>query len=251
MEIHLISFNLRCCDDANQHSIAERAPRLRQILPRYGADILCFQEITRPWQTYLENDYCDYEMYLQYRDHINYPEGLAILWKKDKFDCLKKGVFWLSDTPEVESRGWDALYNCFRICHYVILKDKKTGTAFTVMNTHYGFGDKGQTDSCDLIYKYSKEVSDLPTLVAGDFNMEPTTPAYARMTQLFRDVNTYTANDLRPTWHSYWSKEITPTHIDYCFIDENFTPLEQIMITDTIDEKFPSDHFGLFFKLKL
>ena len=119
------------------------------------------------------------------------------------------------------------------------------------MNTHYGFGDKGQIDSCKLIYKYSKQISDLPTFVAGDFNMQPTSPAYATMIQLFRDVNTYTSNDLRPTWHGYGSKEITPSHIDYCFIDEKITPLEQVMIDDTVNDKFPSDHFGLSFTLAL
>ena len=252
MKINVISFNLRCCDDPNGHSIAERAPRLRQILPRYDADILCFQEISEPWQPYLENDYSkDYEMYLQYRNQTGYMEALAIAWKKDKFECLKRGCFWLSDTPEVESRGWDEVYNCFRICAYTILKEKETGKSFVVMNTHYGFGDKGQIDSCKLIYAYSKKISDLPTFVTGDFNMFPTSPAYATMIQLFRDVNTYTANDLRPTWHAYKPDVMSPHHIDYCFVDEKITPIDQIMITDTIDGKFPSDHFGLYFTLAL
>ena len=251
MKMNVITFNLRYCDDPNQNSIAERALRLHKILSRYDADILCFQEISKTWQLHIENDYSDYDIYLQYRSRTENPEGLAILWKKDRLDCLKKGVFWLSDTPEIESRGWDEVYNCFRICTYTILKDKETEIAFVAMNTHYGFGDKGQIDSCDLIYKYSKQISDLPTFVAGDFNMRPTSPAYATMTQLFRDVNTYTSNNLRPTWHGYGSREITPSHIDYCFIDEKITPLEQVMITDDVDGKFPSDHFGLSFALAL
>ena len=252
MNIHIISFNLRCCDDANQNSIEERAPRLREILPRYDADILCFQEISKPWQPHLEKDYCeDYDMYLQYRNQTGYMEALAILWKRDKFECLNQGCFWLSDTPETESRGWDELYNCYRICAYAVLKEKETRKSFVVMNTHYGFGDKGQIDSCKLIHQFSKKISNLPTFVTGDFNMHYTSPAYEIMTQLFRDVNTCTANDLRPTWHGYTPEVITPSHIDYCFIDKQITPIDQVIITDTVDGKFPSDHFGLYCKLAL
>lgn len=252
MRINVVSFNLRYRDDTNGNSIAERAPRLRKILPQYNADILCFQEISKPWQPHLENDYgAGYDMYLQYRNETVDIEAIAILWKKDKFECLNRGCFWLSDTPEVESRGWDEIYNCFRICTYVILKEKETEKAFVVMNTHFGFGNKGQIDSCNLIYAYSKKLSNLPTFVAGDFNMTPTSPAYATMTQLFRDVNTYTANDLRPTWHGYKPEIIDPQHIDYCFIDEKITPIGQIMIADTVEGKFPSDHFGLYFTLSL
>lgn len=252
MKINMISFNLRCCDDPNGNSIAERAPRLRKILPQYNADILCFQEISEPWQPYLEADYTnEYEMYLQFRNQTGYLEALAILWKKEKFECVDRGCFWLSDTPEVESRGWDAVYNCFRICIYAILKEKETGRSFVVMNTHYGFGDKGQIDSCNLIHAYSKKISHLPTFVTGDFNMHYTSPAYETMTQLFRDVNTYTANDLRSTWHNYAPEVITNSHIDYCFVDEKITPVQQVILTDTVDGKFPSDHFGLYCTLEL
>ena len=252
MELNLITFNLRCCDDENQNSIAERAPRVREVLSRYHVDVLCFQEISEKWQPHLEADYLkDFDMYLQYRNQTGYREGLAILWKKEKFICLKKGHFWLSDTPEVESRGWDAVYNCYRICSYAILKEKESGKSFVVMNTHYGFGNKGQIDSCELIYAYSKKISQFPTLVTGDFNMFPTSPAYGTMVQRFRDLNTCTANDLRATWHAYAPDPESPHHIDYCFIDEHISPINQVMITDLVDGKFPSDHFGLYCILDL
>lgn len=250
MNINAISFNLRYRDDPNQNSIDERAPRLHSILAKYDADILCFQEISKAWQPHLEADYGnDYDMYLQYRNETVDIEAVSTLWKKDKFICLNKGCFWLSDTPEVESRGWDEVYNCYRICTYVILQEKETEKTFTVFNTHYGFGDKGQTDSCKLVYEYSKKISAYPTLVLGDFNMNPESPAYATMIQYFRDVNSCTANDWRATWHGYEPHVITSAHIDYCFIDEMITPLKHSLIIDTVDGKFPSDHYGLYCSL--
>jgi endonuclease/exonuclease/phosphatase family metal-dependent hydrolase len=252
MNLNVISFNLRYRDDANENSIAQRAQRLNIILPRYDADILCMQEISKTWQPHLENDYREqYDMYLQYRNETTDIEAIAILWKKDRFDCLDRGCFWLSDTPEVESRGWDELYNCFRICNYVILREKTSSKTFVVMNTHFGFGDNGQIKSCELIYSYSQKISNLPTLVLGDFNMQPSSPAYDTMIRHFRDVNNCISNDMRPTWHGYEPEVITSAHIDYCFIDNRIVPVKRVLITDTVNGKFPSDHFGLYCTLEV
>lgn len=68
-------------------------------------------------------------MFLKYRNETVDVEGAPILWKKDKFELIKSGYFWLSDTPEIESKGWDEKYDCFRMCSYVILKDKKAAKA--------------------------------------------------------------------------------------------------------------------------
>ncbi|MBO5908813.1 MAG: endonuclease/exonuclease/phosphatase family protein [Clostridia bacterium] len=252
MKISVISFNIRCCDDINQNSIAERAPRLSAVTSRYEADIIAFQEYRPQWEPYIAEFYqTEYNMFLKYRNKTIDIEASPILWRKDKFECIKTGYFWLSDTPEVESRGWDEVYNCYRMCVYVILKDIKNGTTFTVMNTHFGFGDKGQVDSANLIYDYSKKISDLKTFIVGDFNMTPESLGYAAMTKNFRDLNTLTSNDLSTTFHNYQPETIKDQHIDYCFIDKNITPINQVLITDTVDGKYPSDHFGLHIELDI
>ena len=174
-----------------------------------------------------------------------------MLWKKDKFECIEKGHFWLSDTPEVESRGWDELYNCYRICLYAILKNKETGEIFNVMNTHFGFGDRGQADSARLIYKYSKKISNHKTFVVGDFNMTPDSPGYEQMVRNFTDVNTCTAKDFSTTYHNYQPEVVNDKHIDYCFIDSSITPVTYKIITDTVEGKYPSDHFGLYMELDI
>lgn len=252
MKINVISFNIRCCDDKNGNSILERAPRLSQITSRYDADIIGFQEYRPAWESHIASIYSDkYDMFFKYRNETVDIEASPILWRKDKFECIKSGYFWLSDTPEIESRGWDEVFDCYRMCVYVILKHKTSGKTFTVMNTHFGFGDKGQVASANLIYDYSKKISDHPTFVVGDFNMTPDSAGYDAMIKNFRDVNTCTANDLSTTYHNYRPEEVTDQHIDYCFIDNNVTPINQKIITDTVDEMYPSDHFGLYIELDI
>ncbi len=248
MELKVISFNIRYCDDKDGNSIAERAPRLAEITSKYNADIIGFQEYTVPWETEIAKFYPEYEIFNKYRS-VQELEAAPILWKKGKFELLDKGYFWLSSTPEVESRGWDELYNCWRMCEYVILKHIESGKVFTYMNTHYGFGDKGQVDSSNLIYEYSKKISNNPTFITGDFNMRPESLGYAEMIKHFTDVNAVTANDSRTTYHGYGM--VNDEHIDYCFIDDKIKPISLKLIDETIDGKYPSDHYGLFIELEL
>ena len=248
MELKIISFNIRCCDDKDSNSIAERAPRLAEITGRYDADIIGFQEYTVPWEEHIARLYPEYEMFNKYRS-VNELESAPILWKRDKFECMDTGYFWLSDTPEVESRGWDELYNCWRMCEYVILKHIESGKVFTYMNTHYGFGDKGQISSSRLIYEYSQKISQNPTFITGDFNMYPTSCGYDEMVKHFTDVNAATVNDRRTTYHGYGT--VDNAHIDYCFIDDKIKPVDLKLIDETVDGNFPTDHYGLFVVLDI
>ena len=151
MELNVISFNIRFGDDENGYSIAERAPRLEKVIKSYNADLIGVQEYTPLWEENIEKMFLDnYGFFNKYRTSTGWMESAPILWKKDKFECLKTGYFWLSDTPEVESGGWDEI-NHNRICIYAILREKQSGTEFTFMNTHYGFGDDCQIKSTRLI----------------------------------------------------------------------------------------------------
>lgn len=248
MELKVISFNIRYCDDKDGNSIKERAPRLAEVTKKYDADIIGFQEYTVPWEEQIAKFYPEYEIFNKYRS-VYQLESAPILWKKDRFECISKGYFWLSDTPEVESRGWDSLYNCWRMCEYVTLRHIESGKLFTYMNTHYGFGDKGQIDSSRLIYDYSRKISFLPTLITGDFNMTPESLGYAEMVKHFTDVNAVTANDRRTTYHEYG--RVDNQHIDYCFINDKVKPISLRLIDEIVDGKYPSDHYGLFVRLEI
>lgn len=251
MKIKVVSFNIRCCDDPDGHAIPERAPRLKKILDSVDADVIGFQESYTPWEPLLQADYGDkYEIFLVHRAEKD-PESVPIMWKKERFECLDKGFFWLSDTPDVESMGWDELYNCYRICIWCILKEKESGEELLFMNTHYGFGDKGQRDSSHLISSRRESISSLPTVITGDFNMTPDMEGYKAMTEHFTDVNMLTARDMTTTYHGYDPEKNNCHHIDYCFISEGVTPLSYIPLKDTVDGKYPSDHYGISAELNI
>ena len=251
MELNIVSFNIRCADDENGNSIEERAPRLSKIISNYDVDLIGFQEFTPKWENKIKKYFgAKYEIFNKYRAETE-EESAPILWRKDKFECVKTGYFWLSDTPEIESKGWDELYDCHRMCVYTILRDKERNKVFTFMNTHFGFGDDGQIKSVKLIDKYSKKISSYPTFIVGDFNMKPDSIAYDLMSKIFTDVNAVTENDLRTTYHGYHPEKITDAHIDYCFTDEKIRPVSQKIIDDLVNDMFPSDHYGLYIKIEI
>lgn len=251
MKLKVISFNIRCCDDKNGNSVAERAPRLNAVIRPYDADLIGFQEYTPLWEEHIEKYFGDrYEIFNKYRTDTGHIESAPMLWKKDKFECINKGCFWLSNTPEVMSGGWDT-YNHNRTCEYAVLRDKESGKKVAFMNTHLGFGEENQIKSVNLIFEYAKKTENLPTFITGDFNMTPNSAPYSVMTKKFTDINEVTVKDRRNTYHGYDISAQRNEHIDYCFINDKVRPITFKIIDELVDGKFPTDHFGIYAEIDI
>ena len=259
MLLKVMNFNICCGDDPGGNTVIERAPRVAAILEKYTPDIIGLQEYTPVWEPLIRNmTGGQYEIFNKYRAETSL-ESTPILWKRNRFECIKRGFFWLSDTPNTESKGWDELFDCFRICEYAVLREIQSGICFAHMNTHFGFGDRGQVASAKLIYQKSKTVSDFPTFITGDFNMSVGTESYKEMTEHFTDVNSATACNYEATFHNYGvnneelqsifpdlkAKGQSVLHIDHCFVSNGITPINQYVIKDMPGGGYPSDHYAL------
>lgn len=58
MELSVISFNIRYCNDGDGNAIAERAPRLNKVISPYDAEVFGFQEYTPEWDSHIRSYYC-------------------------------------------------------------------------------------------------------------------------------------------------------------------------------------------------
>ena len=84
-------------------------------------------------------------------------ESSSIFYKKERFLVQQSNTFWLSETPDVISKGWDAAYN--RVCTYALFKDLKTKKTFWVFNTHLDhIGEEARTKGLELILSKMKAV---------------------------------------------------------------------------------------------
>ena len=61
-------------------------------------------------------------------------EFCPVFYRRSRLKMLDGGTFWLSETPEKASRGWDGA--CNRVCTWGYFQDKVTKAKFYFLNTH-------------------------------------------------------------------------------------------------------------------
>lgn len=240
--LKVISYNIRYTNDDNGHAIKDRAPRLKKELEKYDADLLGIQEFTPKWEKYLPLFEEEYDYVLTYRSSED-VEAAPIFWKKSRFKLLDHGLFWLSETPEEESRGWGAKH--WRICQWVKLENRQSRSVFYFLNTHFDFEDAPQVGSAQLLIERAKtQFSDCPIIMTGDFNMMQDSKGYKELTQYFADTNMELDQDTQITYNGYGEEGEL---IDYTFITrESVKPLAYRVINETFEGKYVSDHFGVY-----
>ena len=110
------------------------------------------------------------------RDDGNFKdEHMSIFWNIDIIDMIEWGTFWLSETPDVPSFGWDAA--CRRTATWAMMMDKRNDKIFYFVNTHLDHeGGEAKSNGLKLIVDKMSEINneDYPMILTGDFNTKPT-----------------------------------------------------------------------------
>ena len=173
-------------------------------------------------------------------------EHSAILYRKDRFKLLENGDFWLSETPEKPGKGWDATC-CNRICSWAKFKDLKTKKDFYFFSVHFDHqGVKARVESGKLMVKKITEIAGAaPVFCVGDLNSTPDTEQIKSMKSLLRD--SYEVTEMAPygpvgTFNSFNYNAPMKNRIDYIFVSDQIKVLKYGVLTDSYDQKFPSDH---------
>ncbi|KAJ3089845.1 hypothetical protein HK102_005333 [Quaeritorhiza haematococci] len=100
-------------------------------------------------------------------------EFSPILYDVRKFEVLRGGTFWLSETPDTPSRSFGAKLN--RICSWAELRDKWRGISLVVFNLHLD-ADYNTVRVCQNSVFLTKiqelGLDTLPSIFCGDFNNE-------------------------------------------------------------------------------
>ena len=129
----------------------------------------------------------DFAVYSVGRDDGEKGEATPILYRKDRFELLDKGSFWLSTTPDKPgSKSWDS--SLPRVASWVKLKDKTSGRSLLFANTHFDHrGSQARLESAKLLVSQLAKLAGsgekaLPVLLTGDFNCTAKQPPYAALT---------------------------------------------------------------------
>lgn len=168
---------------------------------------------------------------------------------------MKKGWFWLSETPEKPGLGWDAA--CNRVCTWILLKDKKSNKKFMVFNTHFDhIGTKARSESARLILRKVKEMNteNLPVILMGDFNLTPEKEPISLITSKLTDSRSISKKPpYGPvgTFNSFKFDAPVKDRIDYVFVSDQIEVKRYAVLTDSKDQRYPSDHQPFFVNLEL
>ena len=181
-KIHFLVQNLRHSgsrmpekNDGNPKNLAlyERCRRFKVMVDRLDPDVILAQEARPGWLKSFDMWLSDrYDMVWKERGFAGVPgedECLPILRKREKYDLLASGSFWLSETPELPTKSYDSPGP--RIMTWVCLQDKETGVAFYCFSNHFGFGQTVRIESQKQINRVLNSLPDgTYAFVGGDYN---------------------------------------------------------------------------------
>ena len=183
-------------------------------------------------------------------------EHESIFYKKDLFTLLGKGDFWLSATPEVPSKSWDAPC-CNRICSWIKLKAKSSGRVFYVFNAHYDYEkDYARNQSSLLMLQKIREIAGVnPVIMVGDINGDNNSSWYKSLEASDKLEDSYLLAKEpytpRGSFNEFGRHE-DGTFIDHIFCSKEFTVGKWGVLSDTYGQlKFPSDHCPILTELTL
>lgn len=244
MDLKIISYNILCQGMKGRHWL-DRKEMVIDILKTQRADSFGVQEAHYDWMKTLCAALPEYDYVGVGRDDGDKDgEFSAVFYLKDKFDVVDSGTFWLSETPEKPSRGWDGA--CTRICSWAKLKCKKCGEEYVHMNTHLDhIGEQARTKGLALVLDFAKNFSE-PVVLTGDFNLEEGSDLYKQMTaEDFRDAKHATDD----TMHDYTCNSFYPFKgeaqiiIDFINVSKTIKVNKYRVLTDKPNGEYPSDHY--------
>ncbi|CUM64446.1 uncharacterized protein PRCAT00002050001 [Priceomyces carsonii] len=116
-------------------------------------------------------------------DGIASGEYSPILFKESEWRLLDSKTFWLSETPDVPSKGWDAALE--RIVTMITVQSKSNPTVIlNFFNTHFDHrGKMARRMSLKLIISKMKNYNSYPSFLCGDFNTQPKDEPYHILTK--------------------------------------------------------------------
>ncbi len=188
-------------------------------------------------------------------------EYMAIFYRRDRFQKINDGMFWLNETTTQPGRGWDASYN--RTCTWIKLNDKVTGKTFYVFNTHLdNTGAVAREEGAKLILKKMKEINTegLPLIFTGDFNStksEPPIQAILKELKDTRDITITAPYGPEITSNGFAVGSMTMI-IDYIFVNDKVTIYRHGVLSDSFPSNetppkyyYPSDHLPVMVEVEL
>ncbi|MFD1096636.1 endonuclease/exonuclease/phosphatase family protein [Salegentibacter chungangensis] len=256
-QIEMMTYNIKYANENDgKNSWSQRKDHITNQLKFYEPEILGMQEALLSQLEHFKANLPGYQFVgVGREDGKEKGEYSAIFFDSSRFEVLKADTFWLSETPSQVSTGWDAALP--RICTYAKFRERESGKEFWVFNTHFDhMGEKARQESAKLIWKKINEVNagELPVVLMGDLNLEPDTEAIQFLSEKLNDSKSISENVVfgpEGTFNGYEFNQPVTRRIDYILVSDGIKVLKYGVLSDSKDQKYPSDHLPVLIKLNI
>ena len=255
--LKLMSYNIRL-DVASdgQNAWPVRKDFFASQIQFYEPDIMGVQEA-------MPNQVLDLEQMLPHYNQVGIGregkgkgESSNIFYKKEKLKIITTNTFWLSETPDAISKGWDAA--CHRVCTFALFQDITSKRKFWIFNTHLDhIGEQARANGIKLILSKIEQYNtdQYPVVFMGDFNLEPNDKSIVALKMQMNDASDISLQ--KPfgpngTFNNFEFDKPVSKRIDYIFISKEakLEVKKYAVLSDSKDLRYPSDHFPVYVEIK-
>lgn len=253
VEIKYISYNIRYANASDGDNAWDiRKPATKEMIEREQPDVFGLQEALIGQLQYIDSNFPQYSRVGVGRDDGKEEgEFMAVYYRNDKFKLLENGNFWLSETPDQCSMGWDAA--CKRIVTWAKLKDLDSKKVFYVFNTHLDHvGEVAREQSILLITKKIDEIvkkDKASVFLSGDFNSNVSSPIFDPLKNIMKDSRAILPeSEWIPTYNSFGNGG--DSMIDYIFY-KNAEVQDFKTLNGDYGKPYISDHYPVMATFKM
>ena len=227
-ELNVASINIRLNskkDYKRQNGWDDRKSYLFDMINFEGFDIFGAQEVKKRQLDDMLNALPDYGYVGVGRDDgAKKGEFSPVFYRKDKFKLLDSGTFWLSETPDEVSKGWDAV--CRRVCSWGYFQRKSDKKRFYFFSTHLDHrGKVAQVEGAKVILNFiKKNCKGKPVVLVGDFNVTQNSDCYRLFAKSGSLKDSYELAKYRfaptGTFNGFNPNRCTNSRIDHIFVSK-------------------------------
>lgn len=255
VQTRVMTYNIRldlASDEGN--AWPNRRHLVLSLISREAPDILGLQEVLLSQKKDLERALGDYTLVGSARDDGREAgEFSPVAFLHHRYDVLDSGTFWLSPTPSVPGKGWDAANP--RVATWVALRDRQSGHRLRILNTHFDHvGQVARRQSAKMVVDWVRDGAraGLPTVVLGDFNATPQSDPYQVLTSGLADARLLSRTPpYGPpgTFNGFRIDSEDDAPIDHIFVSRGWQVNAYAVLTQHWGGRLPSDHYPVLVTL--
>ncbi|MBK8498719.1 MAG: endonuclease/exonuclease/phosphatase family protein [Flavobacteriales bacterium] len=222
-----------------------RRDALAQEVRRQHPQLIGLQEVLVHQAEYLDAQWPGYRRFgVGREDGAARGEFSPIYYDTTAIRLISGRTIWLSPTPGIPSKGWDA--ECERIATYAVLYDLRTSDSVHVVNTHWDHeGAEARIHSARMLLEILGPALQRGghTVLMGDFNATAEQLPIRALDDIFTDSAPKQNRGLG-TFNGFDSARTTFDRIDYVWLSpRNWDVLRYEVPHPVVNGRYASDHF--------